>query len=68
MPLPTPNKNESEKEFVARFMQWADTDKKWNLKDKKDREQALAVAYSQYKRSLKENKILTFAEILKGLF
>lgn len=50
MPLPRPNKNEKEDDFISRCMS-SETIKK----DFETQDQRLAVCYNQWKRSKKEN-------------
>ena len=66
MPIPKPKDDEKKTEFIERCMIFHEEDGKYDLKNDEDRKQALAICYSQYKRSLKENKIKTMSEILKG--
>lgn len=49
--MPRPKKNESEKEFVARYMA-----SKEAIKDFPDQKQRAAVAYSEYKDYKKKQK------------
>lgn len=53
MPLPEPKKGETEKEYIPRCMEFHDKEGK-NLKDKKVREQALAMCYTKLGESLME--------------
>lgn len=55
MPLPTPNKDEKEQEFISRCM----GDKTTN-KDFPDNKQRAAVCYSQWKRKDKDSKAGVF--------
>jgi len=64
MPLPMPNKGESEKEFIARFMEFEAKEGKLNLKDEGDKKQALAIAYSQWEKKTESVEIKTFSQIL----
>jgi hypothetical protein len=52
--MPKPNPNESEADFVARYMSSEEAKKRFP-----DEKQRLAVAYSEYKRHKKESKSFT---------
>lgn len=64
MPLPKPSKDESKDKFISRCMVFQDKEGKFNLKDKKEREQALAICYSQYKSKNEEQEV-SFENILR---
>lgn len=61
MPLPTKNKNETEKEFMSRCM----SDDMVN-KDFKDQKQRAAVCYSQYRRRVKNKGQASWDDVRKG--
>jgi len=55
MPI-NPHKNEKEGQFISRCMQVHDEEGKYNLKDQKQRSQALAICYAYWRR--KDEEIL----------
>lgn len=61
MPLPSPKKEEKEKEFISRCM----TDDIMS-KDYKDQKQRVAVCYSQYKRRVKNKGAASWDDVRKG--
>lgn len=67
--MPLPKKDETKEEFISRCMLYQSTEKKFNLKNEKDRKQALAICFSKWKRKMEgvivENKeFKTMREIL----
>lgn len=65
MPLPTPKPEEKESAFIERCMLFQDEEGKLDLKDDKQRKQALAMCYSQYRRKTESAGPKNMAEILR---
>lgn len=67
MPIPGPKKDEKEDKYISRCMLFHDNEGKFNLKDKEQREHALAICYSIYsaKKESNDNLEKIFKETLK---
>jgi len=51
MPLPTPNENEEEQEFIARCVPLVIEAEELDAGDEDQRQQAVAICYSQWRRA-----------------
>lgn len=65
MPIPKPEKDEKQDEFISRCMIFHDEEGKFNLKNEDERKQALAICFSQWKRKDESRSFKKFNVILK---
>lgn len=65
MPLPTPKEDETKEQFITRCMGAHSKEGKFDLSDKKQRAQALAICYSKWASKTESLETVAFGNILR---